>query len=217
MILGSRKLVAVLAAAALAAGVGVGAATGAKRHAPGALLKAAAEYIGVSRADLVKEARAGQTLAQIAVAHGKTVDGLKAAMLSALKAKLDAAVASGKMTATQEQAKLARAERLIERIVNGRISAPKQRAGKSRLLKLAARYVGVTPRQLAAELKAGRSLAQVATAHGKTVDGLKAALLQPFKAKLDRAVASGRITAAQAQARLDKLSARLDRLINKTR
>jgi hypothetical protein len=75
----------------------------------------------------------------------------------------------------------------------------------------------VTRRALAAELRAGRSLAQVATAHGKTATGLKSALLQQFKSRLDRAVASGRITPAEAQSRLDRVSARLDRLINRTR
>jgi hypothetical protein len=217
MILGSRKIAALVAAGALAGGVGVGTATGAKRHAPGVLLKAAAEYIGVSRAELVKEARAGQTLGQIALAHGKSVDGLKAAMRAALEAKLDAAVAAGKLTAARAEAKLSRAERLIDRIVAGRIAAPTQRAGKARFLNAAARYMGVTRQALAAELKAGKSLAQVATAHGKTVAGLKDALIRPVQARLDKAVASGRITAAQAQTRLDKLSARLDRLINRTR
>lgn len=215
--LGSRKFAAIVAAGALAAGIGVGVASGAKRHAPGALLKAAAEYIGVSRAELVKQARGGQTLAQIAVSHGKTVDGLKAAMRSALEARLDARVAAGKLTAAQAEARLARGERLIDRLVNARLAAAKQKAGKSRLLNAAARYIGVTPRALAAELRAGKSIAQVATAHGKTAAGLKSALLQQFKARLDKAVAAGRITAAQAQARLDKLSARLDRLINRSR
>jgi hypothetical protein len=218
MILGSRKTFAVIAAAAaLTGGIAAGAATGAKRPAQGALLKAAAQYIGVARAELVKEARSGRTLAQIAAAHGKSVDGLKAAMVAAMKTKLDAAVSAGKMTAQQRQAKLARAESLIDRIVNGRISASKQRAGKSRLLNVSARYIGVAPRALRAELKAGKSLAQLAAAHGKTLAGLKDALLGPLRARLDRAVASGRITSAQAQARLDRLSARIDRLINRTR
>jgi hypothetical protein len=217
MILGSRKIAAVVAAAALVGGIGVGAAAGAKRHAPGALLKAAAEYVGMSRAELVKAARSGQTLAQIAVANGKTVDGLKAAMRSALKAKLDRAVAAGKLSAAQATARLERGDRLIDRLVNGRLAASKQRAGKSRLLNAAARYIGVTPRALRAELRAGKSLAQVASAHGKTAAGLKAALLQSFKARLGRAVESGRITSAQAQSRLDRISARLDRLINRTR
>ena len=218
MILGSRKTFAVIAAAAALAGaIGAGAATGPKRPAQGSLLKAAAQYIGVDRAELVKEARSGRTLAQIATAHGKSVDGLKAAMLAAVKTKLDAAVSAGKMTAQQARTKLARAQSLIDRIVNGRISAAKQRAGKSRLLNVSARYIGVTPKALRAELKAGKSLAQVATSHGKTVAGLKEALLKPLQARLDKAVASGRITSAQAQARLDRLSARVDRLLNRTR
>jgi UDP-N-acetylmuramate-alanine ligase len=218
MILGSRKAFAAVAAAVvLVGGVGAGTASGGKRHGQGSLLKAAAQYIGVSRAELVKDARAGQTLAQMATSHGKTVAGLKAAMLSAVKARLDAAVTGGKVTSAQAQAKLARAGTLIDRLVNAKITGPKQRAGKSRLLNVSARYLGLAPTALAAELKAGKSLAQVATAHGKTAAGLKEALLKPIKTKLDKAVASGRITAAQAQARLTKVSTRLDRLISRTR
>jgi UDP-N-acetylmuramate-alanine ligase len=218
MILGSRKAFAAVAAAVvLVGGAGAGTASGGKRHGQGALLKAAAQYIGISRAELAKDAGAGRTLAQVATSHGKTVAGLKAAMLAAVKARLDAAVSAGKVTAAQEQARLARAEKLVDRIVNAKIGGPRQRAGKSRLLNVSARYLGMRPKALVAELKAGKSLAQVATAHGKTAAGLKAALLEPFKARLDRAVASGRVTAAEAQARLAKLSARLDRLISRTR
>jgi D-Tyr-tRNAtyr deacylase len=221
MILGSRKAFAVIAAAAaLAGGIGAGAASGGAKHVvPGVLLKAAAQYLGVSRAELVRDARAGQTLAQIATAHGKSVDGLEAAMLAALKTKLDAAVSAGKLTSAQEQTKLARAEKLVERLVNSKLGAKAgQRHGlKAGLLKVSAKYIGVSPQALAADLKAGKSLAQVAAAHGKTAAGLKEALLEPLKTRLNQAVASGRITAAQAQARLDKLSARLDKLISKTR
>jgi hypothetical protein len=42
-------------------------------------------------------------------------------------------------------------------------------------------------------------------------------LLKPLRTRLDKAVTSGRITTAQAQTRLDRLSARLDKLITKTR
>ena len=82
---------------------------------------------------------------------------------------------------------------------------------------MAARYIGVTPKALAVDLKAGKSLAQVATAHGKTADGLKGALVKPFKAHLDKAVAAKRITAAQAEEKLAKVSARLDKLISRTK
>ena len=99
MLLGSRKAFAAIAAAAvLVGGAGAGAAVAGKGHREGLLLKAAVQYIGVGKAEVVKDARAGKTLAQIATAHGKTVDGLKAAMLAAVKAKLDTAVVAGKAT-----------------------------------------------------------------------------------------------------------------------
>ena len=138
-------------------------------------------------------------------------------MLAAVKAKLDAAVAAGKATSAQEQAKLERAGKLIDRIVNAKIGKVTRRAGKARLLSVAARYIGVSPKALAADLRAGKSLAQVATAHGKTAAGLKDALLKPLKAHLDKAVAAKRITAAQAQEKLAKTTARLDKLISRTK
>jgi hypothetical protein len=217
MMLGSRKIAAVIAAGALAGGLGAGAATGAKRHhAPGVLLKAAAQYLGLERAELVKDVRAGQTLAQIATARGKSVNGLEAAMVAGGKAKLDAAVAAGKLTSAQEQTKLERLQKLVDRLVNAKLTRRGGHAGKAAVLRIAAKYIGITPKALAAELK-GKSLAQVTTAHGKPVSGLKDALLKPFKARLDKAVAAGRISSADAQARLAKLSARLDELISKTR
>ena len=217
MLLGSRKAFAAIAASTAVLVCGAGFAAAGTGHGQGLLLKAAVQYIGVGKADVVKDARAGKTLAQIATAHGKTVDGLKAAMLTAVKAKLDTAVGAGKATSAQEQIKLERAAKLIDRIVNAKIGKVTRRAGKSRLLHAAARYIGVTPKALAADLKAGKSLAQVATTRGKTADGLKGALVKPFKAHLDKAVAAKRITAAQAQERLAKVSARLDKLISRTK
>jgi hypothetical protein len=218
---GSKKAFATLAAAAtLAAGIGVGAAAGAKHRASAGVLKAAVQYIGVSRAELLKDVRAGQTLAQIATAHGKSVDGLEAAMLAAVKSKLDAAVAAGKLTSAREQALLARAQTLVDRLVNAKLGAKagsRLGARAKGLLVVSAKYIGLTPQALRSELKAGKSLADVAAAHGKTAAGLKAALLKPFQARLDKAVAAGRITSAQADSRLERLSARLDRLITKTR
>jgi hypothetical protein len=204
-----------LAAAALAAGVGVGAAGGASRHhAPGVLLRAAAQYLQLDRAALAKDLRSGQTLAQVANAQGKSVSGLQAAMVAAVEAKLDAAVAAGRITSTREQQVLARVQKVVDRLVNAKLAA-RPRA-KARLLGLAAAYIGVKPKALAGELK-GKSLGQVATAHGKTVAGLKAALMKPFQARAQKAVAAGRISSADAQARLARISARLDALISKTR
>ena len=213
-VLGSRKLVALVAASALAAGLGVGVASGAKRqHAPRILLAAAAQYLQIDRTTLADDLRSGQSLAQIAGARGKSVSGLEAALVAAVRTKLDAAVSAGRLTSAREQRLLARVQEVVGKLVNAKLAArPK---AKARLLGAAAAYIGVNPKALAAELK-GKSLAQVATAHGKTAAGLKAALLAPFQARLDKAVTAGRISSADAQARLGRISARLDALISKT-
>jgi hypothetical protein len=214
-VLGSRKLVALLAAGAVTAGVGVGVASGAKRHhAPRVLLVAAAQYLQVDRATLAQDLRSGRSLAEIASTRGKSVSGLEAALVAAVQTKLDKAVSTGRLTSAAEQRVLARVQEMIGRLVNAKLAA--RPAAKARLLGVAAKFIGIKPKALAAELK-GTSLARVATAHGKTAAGLKAALLAPFEARLDKAVSAGRLSPAAAQARLGRISARLDALINQTR
>ncbi len=61
----------------------------------------------------------------------------------------------------------------------------------------AADYLGLSPAQLRQRLAKGNSLADVAKAQGKTVDGLEQALLDAARTRLDKAVGDGRLTSAQ--------------------
>ena len=81
-------------------------------------------------------------------------------------------------------------------------------------LKVAAGYLGLTKEQLRDELQSGKSLAEVATAHGKTVDGLKQAILADAKSVIDRLVSEGKITAERGQQYLTQITRRLDELVN---
>jgi hypothetical protein len=74
----------------------------------------------------------------------------------------------------------------------------------------AARYLGLTEQQLMAQLSAGKSLAQIAQARGKSTAGLKSALTAAVTARLDRVRTAGMITRAQEQQLVSHLSARLD-------
>jgi hypothetical protein len=65
-------------------------------------LTAAATYLGVTVSVLQTDLQGGQTLAQVATAQGKTVDGLVSALVAAEKTHLDADVTAGKITAAQE-------------------------------------------------------------------------------------------------------------------
>jgi hypothetical protein len=80
----------------------------------------------------------------------------------------------------------------------------------------AAAYIGVTETALATERHDGKSLAQIATEHGKTSAGLQAALVTGFKANLDKAVAAGRLTAAQAAQGLAAFKANVSTLVDRT-
>jgi hypothetical protein len=80
----------------------------------------------------------------------------------------------------------------------------------------AAKYLGLTEAQLHEQLRAGKSLAQIAKDKGKSPDGLKQALHDAVKQDLDAAVKAGRITQAQADEALARFDERADELINRT-
>ncbi|MEK6620668.1 MAG: hypothetical protein AABZ26_06830 [Chloroflexota bacterium] len=68
----------------------------------GDLWKAASDYLGVERGQLMQQMKDGKSLGQIANAtSGKSKDGLIAAMVAAANAEIDDAVAKGKLTAEQ--------------------------------------------------------------------------------------------------------------------
>ena len=87
------------------------------RHAS---LGAAATYLGLTEAELRTELESGKTLAQIAKAKGKSVDGLKKALAAETKKKLDAAVKararSRRLRPTRCEARMAEH---LDDIVNG--------------------------------------------------------------------------------------------------
>jgi hypothetical protein len=87
-------------------------------------LDAAANYLGLTEAQLHSELASGKTLAQIAKDHGKSADGLVNALVDAAKQKLDAAVQAGKLTQAQADQMLSDLRSRITDLVNGKLPAP---------------------------------------------------------------------------------------------
>jgi hypothetical protein len=81
-------------------------------------------------------------------------------------------------------------------------------------LDAAADYLGLTEAQLARRLANGRSLAEVARAEGKSVDGLEQALVDEAERRLDRAVADRELTAEQRDEILRDIRAHVEDLVN---
>ncbi len=75
-----------------------------------------------------------------------------------------------------------------------------------------ATFLGVTPEQLRTEMQ-GKSLKDVAAAHGKSADDLKAFITTTATTKANEAVAAGKLTQDQATKMLDMLKANLDTMI----
>ena len=197
----------VLLAAAVAVGVvlvtstAIAASSGSGAS-PSAFLDSLAKHLGVSREKLDTAAKAA------------AVD------------QVDAAVAAG--TITEEQGK-----QLKERIESG--EAPLLRGlfgmGRDRGfghgfgerghhlaggLAAAARYLGLDEAELRSRLAAGTSLAEIAQDEGKSVAGLKQALLADTKERVAAAVKDGALTEQQATEILERAVERIDRLVDAT-
>jgi hypothetical protein len=162
-----------------------------------------------------------------------TPGALSSALKQALEDRVDAAVAAGRLTKQQ-------GDELKARIAKGQTPAlggfgffgfghgrpgfgPEPRGGMfgrgpahgiveagSRAV---ASYLGITQAQLHSALASGKSLAQIAKAHGKTTDGLVSTLVATAKSRLDKAVAAKHLTSAQEQAILGRLRTLFEGLV----
>jgi hypothetical protein len=150
---------------------------------------------------------------------GVTPTALSAALKKALENRVDAAVAAGRITKAQ-------GDEIKQRIESGDFpifGAPGLGFGfhhafgmVGRGLDAAAEYLGLTDDQLRAQLENGKSLADVAKAQDKSVDGLIDALVADAKTKLDAAVKDGRITQSQEDSMLSELKSHITDFVNGT-
>lgn len=164
-------------------------------------LATAATYIGITEAELRTELQTGKTLAEVAVARGKTRDGLIAALAAEATKQITTAVDQPGTTFTDRGG---RGGHGGGRVISNDIAA-------------AAAYIGTSEADLRTKLQAGQTLTQIATAAGKTRDGLIAAMVADGNAKIDAAVAAGTITSAQAAEKKASLAAHVTAEVDATR
>jgi hypothetical protein len=165
-------------------------------------LTTAATYIGVTEDALRTELQTGKSLADVAVAHGKTRDGLIAALTAA---------------ATTEITTLVDKQNPIPAGVPGGPGGARGFHIEGAPLAAAAAYLGATEADLRTKLQGGQTLAQIAAATaGKSRDGLIAAIVADENGKIDAAQTAGRITADQATQMKANTTARVTALVDGT-
>jgi hypothetical protein len=140
-------------------------------------------------------------------------DALTAAMKAARYDRIEAAVAAGRMTKSQ-------ADALKQRIEHSGSGPAFGHARGHRGLgvrRVAEQYLGISAATLRSDLRSGKSLAQIASSTpGKSVEGLKAAILAARKTRLDQAVSRGKLTSQREQKRLTNLSSRIEALLQRS-
>jgi hypothetical protein len=196
----SKRVVLIGSVVALAAGGAVGGALAAS---------------GTFDPKAERQAFLNDAAGRLGVPSSKLEDALKQAAID----RVDAALAAGRITKDE-------ADQMKAAINAGKLpigipgAGPGDRHGfgfrGGDFLDAAATYLGLTDDQLRTQLRSGKSLADVAKAQNKSVDGLKQAILAAVQSKLDQAVKNGRLTSGQESQILAKLESSIDDLVNGT-
>jgi hypothetical protein len=161
-------------------------------------LSAAATYIGITTDQLRTELGTDNSLADVAVAHGKTRDGLIQALVTASQTSITTLV--------------------DQKGIGAHMGGPGDRGFIGDQFSVAATYLGTTTDDLRTKMQAGQTLAQIAAAtSGKSRDGLVAALTADAKAKIAAAQTAGTITADQATQLNNDLAIRIANFVDSNR
>jgi uncharacterized protein (DUF433 family) len=145
--------------------------------------------------DVLAELRAGKSLAQIAQAHGKADKDVIADARSKLQDRLKQAVANGRLAQARADAALAQFDQRAPQVMADQsLGQRARRVGAKRvgvgagLVRATAEVTGMQPKDVLAELRTGKSLAQIAQAHGKTGDDILAKARELGQQRLDQAL-----------------------------
>lgn len=155
-----------------------------------------------------------------------TPDKLRDALSAAQDAQLDEAVKGGDLTQKQADAiKQARKDsgrvlagpgllggpgpHGVPRLHGGPGPLGKGFGSRFDLFEDLAEALGTTERTLKAQLRDGKSVADVAKANGKTLADVRSAVRAALKTRLDKAVEDGDLTRKQADHMLDRISQRI--------
>jgi hypothetical protein len=205
-------LVAGTASAAVAAGPG---GQGGRGHGGARVAgQTAAATIGISPQELRNQVRAGNTVAQVSTEHGVDPANVVNAIVVALTQQIDQKAAAGAVDANR----VGHAKQKLPDVANRFVNETKQRRGH-RVLKdavqAAANEIGVSENDLKQARKDGKSIAQLAKEHDKSVDDVVNAVVKAATSAIDQAVKDGKLDSKKADEIKQKLPDRVKQLVNR--
>ncbi len=198
-------------------GGSAGAHQGRRGHGVRLAIQTAASTIGVQPADLLTQIRGGKTVAQVATEHGVDPAGVVSAIVVAGTRRIDQAAARG----TIDASKADQAKQKLPDFANRFLNEPKPTNGNGRgyglrkeALQAAAKEIGVSADDLKQALKDGKTVAQVAKDHDKSVDDVVDAIMKEAKSDIDQAVKDGKLDSQRADELETKLLDRVKQFVN---
>ena len=191
------------------------------------VISATASVTGLTIPEINTQLQAGQSLAQIAQAKGKTAVDVIQAARATLSAGLQPAITAGTITQAQADAELAEFDQRAQQLVNntGLNNQPGSGFGahgrgspriEEALVSAVATVTGLRSQDVMAQLQAGQSLEQIATAKGKTTADLITAARAALSTQLQQAVTAGNLTQAQADAELASFDQNAPQIVTDT-
>ena len=185
------------------------------RHAGGVHLRSLLGEAGVTKEEVAEGKEAGLTWGEIIDTYGDiSADEAKANALAALEAKLAEAVANGRIEQEKADELLANAPARIDAFlasVPGE-NRPHLPAKVARFtLGTVAEVLGVEPLVIVEQLQAGETIADIA---GDQTQAVIDALVAGASAKIDEAVAAGKLDAERAEAIKAELPAKAEQFVN---
>ncbi|KRW92490.1 hypothetical protein SD51_03110 [Alicyclobacillus tengchongensis] len=171
------------------------------------LLATAAKDLNISTATLKNDLRSGKTLADIASAQGVSTSTLTSDLNASVQTQLKTEVTDGKISSAQETMLTSHLDTWISDWVNGKLPnhpARFHRVGwgarfalEGSLISTAAQDLNLSTSALESDLKAGKTLADVASAQDIAVSTLISDLESTIQSDLNAAVSQGKLTSSQ--------------------
>jgi uncharacterized protein YidB (DUF937 family) len=200
-------------------------------------MQAVADKLGMTPQDLRQALRGGQSLADVAAAHGVDQATLLQTIVGEARRHLDQAVADGRLTRGQADALLNVVQQFGPQVITrtGPAGGPlgfapgrgeRQGAGpgphgqrggdRGELMRPVADLLGMTPREIVQARQQGQSLAQIAAAKGVDQTTLVQTITNALKTRLDQAVAAGRLPQDRADAMLQRAQQEVPQMVTRT-
>ncbi|MEO6397587.1 MAG: hypothetical protein ABIP13_03880 [Tepidiformaceae bacterium] len=183
---------------------------------------------GVTKEELKQAATEGKTVGATITAYGdKSISQVQAAAAAALEARLTAAIAEGKLTSAQAETIRTAAPAAFDKLMAAKVgehhddgddegegNGPHHQklavVGKH-ALKTVAETLAIEPKALAEQLRAGKTINEVA---GSQAGAATQALTAEANSAIDKAVAAGKLPADKAAEAKAKAAERIEEFVS---